>query len=123
MGGTNFLKLYELYDMPKDPMLGEQWHLNNAENVAHISAFDAWQITTGTRDTVIAVVDSGTDLEHPDIAPNLVGGFDALGNDDDRRQTAVHSLTDRVLLRHVQLIAPTGESHGTAVSGVGRWRL
>lgn len=114
----NFLKLYELFEMPKDPLLNEQWHLNNTENVAHISAFEAWQITTGSKQTVIAIVDSGTDLGHPEISPNLVGGFDALGNDDDPSPECGAQPDGQGPASSCPNNRPYRESHGTAVSGV-----
>jgi subtilisin family serine protease len=38
---------------------------------ADISATDAWDVSTGSRDTVVAVIDTGIDLAHPDLAANL----------------------------------------------------
>jgi subtilisin family serine protease len=38
---------------------------------AHIDAEGAWDLATGTRDNVIAVIDSGIDYNHPDLAANV----------------------------------------------------
>jgi subtilisin family serine protease len=49
-----------------DPCAGRQWGL------ANVRAPAAWPTTRGTGVTV-AVVDTGADFNHPDLAPNLVG--------------------------------------------------
>jgi subtilisin family serine protease len=53
-----------------DPYFNEQWGLNN--NVDHdnidINACDAWSITKGDANVVIAVLDSGIKLDHPDLS-------------------------------------------------------
>ncbi len=52
---------------PNDPsyIAGKQWGL------AQIGAPQAWNVTTGAPAVVIAVIDSGTDLAHPDLAGKL----------------------------------------------------
>jgi hypothetical protein len=49
-----------------------QWHLKNSGlNGADISADRAWAIEKGSPQTVIAVLDGGFDMSHPDLQPNL----------------------------------------------------
>ena len=51
-----------------------------------IRAYDAWDISKSDASTVIAIVDSGGDLDHPDLAPNLYTNPDEIPNnniDDD----------------------------------------
>jgi thermitase len=48
--------------VPNDPRYGEQWHLPK------INAAQAWDTQTGSSNVVVAVIDSGLDLDHADIA-------------------------------------------------------
>jgi len=59
-----------------DEMFSRQWGLfNSGENGgkfgADISAMRAWAVTTGSDQVVVAVIDSGVDYSHPDLANNI----------------------------------------------------
>ena len=57
---------------PYDPKYSEQWHLNNENNqAADVDAPEAWDITTGTPDIVVAILNSGVDTYHLDLQQNL----------------------------------------------------
>ncbi len=65
-------------DMPfNDPMLPDQWHYSNdgsrdfSKAGSDMNVFKAWEITTGTPDVIVAVVDRGVDWEHEDLAQNM----------------------------------------------------
>ncbi|MCG8346212.1 MAG: S8 family serine peptidase [Chloroflexales bacterium] len=60
---------------PNDPELNDQYAWNAIE------AYTAWDTTRGSSDVVIAVVDSGVQLNHPDLDDKLVAGFDFVQND------------------------------------------
>nr|HPH98563.1 S8 family serine peptidase [Anaerolineaceae bacterium]HPN54160.1 S8 family serine peptidase [Anaerolineaceae bacterium] len=69
-----------LISAPDDPRYGEQWGL------AKIQVEDAWAQSMGSPAVVIAVIDSGLDTTHPDLAANLwVNPGEIAGNglDDD----------------------------------------
>jgi subtilisin family serine protease len=65
--------------VPNDPWFGELWGLQNVgQSVgtpgtpgADIHATQAWDVSTGSRANVVAVVDTGVDYFHSDLAPNI----------------------------------------------------
>ena len=69
------------YDRPNDTRFNSQWHLSK------ISAVAAWSISHGDSTVIIGIVDSGTDLDHPDLEANIwvneaeLNGLS--GSDDD----------------------------------------
>jgi subtilisin family serine protease len=61
---------------PNDPLFSQLWGLANSGSLgglagADIAAPAAWDVTTGSREVVIAVIDTGVDYTHPDIAANM----------------------------------------------------
>jgi subtilisin family serine protease len=87
--------LYTPQAVPDDVLFVSLWGLRNTGNNSvsfgvagiDISATRAWDITTGSDDIVAAVIDTGVDLSHPDLAPNAwVNPREITGNniDDDR---------------------------------------
>jgi thermitase len=61
---------------PNDPRFAEQWGLLNTGQrqgraEADISALAAWDKTRGSKKVVVAVLDSGVDYTHPDLAGNM----------------------------------------------------
>lgn len=89
---------FSLAANPGDPLLGSQWALENSGQAvggvaglpdADIDAFSAWDSAQGLG-AVVAVIDSGVQVSHPDLAPNLWAnpgesgaGREANGVDDD----------------------------------------
>ncbi len=62
---------------PNDPLFTAQWQLHDDNwHAAAIDAVGAWQITHGSADTVIAVIDTGVRPEHPDLVGRLLPGYD-----------------------------------------------
>jgi subtilisin family serine protease len=61
--------------VPDDPSFTDQWGLRNTgqsggSRGGDIAAVAAWDVTTGSRSVVVAVIDSGFDYTHPDLAAN-----------------------------------------------------
>lgn len=70
----NYYRYFDL--VPDDTMYTDMWGLENTGQTggtvdADIDAEDAWDISTGHGDVVVAVIDSGIDLDHEDLAGNL----------------------------------------------------
>lgn len=62
--------------IPNDPQFAEQWALNNlgqdgGKERADIDAIKAWAKTKGSTDVVVAVLDTGVDYSHRDLASNM----------------------------------------------------
>jgi subtilisin family serine protease len=72
--------LGQLMYKPNDPRYGEQWALRK------IKAAEAWEITKGDTNVVIAIDDTGVDWDHPDLFSNIwtnEGEIPNNGIDDD----------------------------------------
>ena len=77
--------------IPNDLDFDKLWGLNNTEQTggaldADIDAVDAWDTQTGSHDVVIAVIDTGVDYNHEDLASNIwtnSGEIPGNGKDDD----------------------------------------
>ncbi len=112
-----------------DPRVAEQWAL---QGDAPMGIDSAWRQTTGA-DVTVAIIDSGTDLGHPDLAPNFwtnpgevggngvdddgngyvddVHGYDFVDNDGTPQDTNGHGT-------HVAGIVGARGGNGIGVSGV-----
>ena len=113
---------------PNDPLFGLQWHYksqgsgtNESEGGAGFVDFWTDQDSQGSSEVVVAVVDTGLQLDHPDIAgsPNVVAGWDMVSdvdvaNDGDSRDSNPNDPGDVCPERNV--FANT--YHGTHVAGI-----
>lgn len=79
--------VYHICEFPNDPGFNKQWALHNTGQTggtedADIDAPEAWNIETGDPNVTIAVIDSGVDYTHPDLAANIWvnSGEDLNGN-------------------------------------------
>ncbi|PKH91865.1 peptidase S8 [Pseudoalteromonas sp. 78C3] len=108
---------------PNDPRFDELWGLNNEGQTggiadADIDAPEAWEISIGSRDVVVGVIDTGVDYSHPDLADNAwintdeIAG-DGIDNDGNGYIDDIHG---------INAITDAGDpmddqGHGTHVSG------
>ena len=66
----------QLQQIPDDTQWTNMWGLHNTGQLggtvdADIDAVEAWDVTTGSGNTVVAVIDTGVDYTHPDLADNM----------------------------------------------------
>ncbi|RUS47880.1 S8 family serine peptidase [Cohnella sp. AR92] len=129
--------------LPNDPRFGEQWGLHNEGQPADgdmvddvfvdgvklygtvdtdINAPEAWDISQGSDSVVVAVLDTGIDIAHPDLTNNIwVNKREIPGNglDDDRNGFVddVHGW-DFYNKDNSLFDAWDGDIHGTQVAGI-----
>src|SRR5438093_448960 len=124
--------------VPNDPSFSSLWGLNNTGQSggipdADIDALEAWNITTGSSDVVVAVIDTGVDYNHQDLSGNMYRsardcvangidddgngviddcvGIDTANNDADPRDDAGHGT-------HVSGTIGALGNNGVGVAGV-----
>jgi len=95
----------QAFGEPNDPGFGKQW------GHAQINSVEAWDVSTGSSEVVVAVIDSGVDLNHPDLAGKLVPGYDFVDNDASPRDTNGHGT-------FVAGIAAAQTNNGLGVAGM-----
>ncbi len=93
--------------VPTDPYWSQQG------NMQAIHAPAGWSYTTGATWVTIAIVDTGVDLTHPDLAVKILPGIDFVNNDSDPSDdnTIAHGT-------HVAAIAAASTNNGVGMAGV-----
>lgn len=91
--------------IPNDTEYYRQW------GPAKIQAPAAWDLTVGDSDVTIAIVDTGVDLNHPDLDDKIVAGWDFV-NDDS------YAWDDHGHGTHVAGIAAAETNNGDGVAGI-----
>ncbi|MBI2050287.1 MAG: S8 family serine peptidase [Parcubacteria group bacterium] len=109
---------------PNDPFYAEE----QAADFNQIQLPGAWDLTTGSRGVIIAVIDAGTDTDHPDLIGNMWfnRGEKPLNGIDDDQNGYVDDLNGWDFLDEVSDPHPKfgngytfgGANHGTTVAGV-----
>ncbi|MDQ1492545.1 MAG: thermitase, partial [Actinomycetota bacterium] len=95
--------------VPNDPRYASQ-----APYLQTMHLPDAWNTTTGNDSMILAIVDSGVQLNHPDLAGRLVPGYDFVNNDASPDDDFGHGTM-------VAGIAAAITNNGQGVAG-GTWR-
>jgi len=91
--------------IPDDPSFSSQYALTA------IRAPQGWDISTGAATVTIAIVDSGVDYGHAELAGKLVAGYDFVNNDNIADDEYGHGT-------HVAGIAAASSNNGLGIAGV-----
>lgn len=115
---------------PNDPLLGQQWSVINTGQAdprgqvgyrgIDANLLEAWKLSTGSSEVLVAVIDTGIDVHHPDLAPNIwvnskeAGGVSGV---DDDQNGFVDDIYGWDFVRN-QPLTGDDEGHGTHCAGV-----
>ena len=110
---------------PNDEFYGLQWHY------PQISLPDAWDITTGDASVIVAVIDTGVVLNHPDLQGQLVNGYDFISDPNmsldgdgidasanDPGDLAIQGTKSSFHGTHVSGTIAAASNNGTGVAGI-----
>lgn len=92
--------------IPNDQYYSSEWHLQK------IGAPEAWDITIGSNNIIVAVLDSGVDSLHPDLANKLVQGYNFYDNNYDTSDVYGHGTK-------VAGVVAAATNNGIGVASVG----
>lgn len=124
--------IYRINKVPNDPMIGQLWGMKNSGQQdskgqvgivgVDVGAEQAWDITTGSKDVIVAVIDTGIDYTHPDLVDNLwtnQAEFDGQPGVDDDNNGVIDDIHGA---NFVDAAKPTGNpmddhGHGSHCSG------
>ncbi|SEG17424.1 S8 family peptidase [Paenibacillus sp. UNC499MF] len=96
----------EAFAIPNDPYFSLYQY-----GPQKISAPSAWDVAQSGSSIVIAVLDTGVELTHPDLAAHLVAGYDYVDNDSNPSDGNGHGT-------HVAGIAAAVTNNGIGIAGV-----
>ncbi len=91
---------------PNDPSWNQQW------GPKKIKCDLAWDVWKGDPNCIIAIVDTGINYNHPDLASKYIGGYDFYNNDNDPMDDNGHGT-------HCSGIAAGATNNNVGIAGVG----
>lgn len=107
-----------------DPGLSQQWHYHNDGSVQNsvagcdINLYKAWEVTTGKREIVVAIIDGGIDINHEDLKGRIwvneaeLNGEEGVDDDGDGHVDDIYGYNFAA-----KSGAITPHDHGTHVAG------
>ncbi len=98
---------------PNDPLTGQQYYLEN------IAAYEAWAITRGDTNYVVGIVDTGVELDHPDLVDAIAYNYgDPINGEDSDNDGYVDNFYGWDLGEGNNDPSINNSAHGIHVSGI-----
>lgn len=92
--GTKSKTSKETSVLMNDSAIQKNWGLMGTNGKSDIRALRAWEISKGSRDIVVAVIDTGIDLSHEDLRSNLWRNKGEIGLDEKGRSKETNKIDD-----------------------------
>jgi len=94
---NNIYRLMEL--IPDDQFFDRLYAMRNGNKQSNVGSRDinatyAWEITTGSKDILVGVLDTGIDYRHPDLIDNIWLNPGEIGSDENNRDKASNRRDD-----------------------------
>ncbi len=102
--------VYYIFGVPNDSFFSSQYALYNPSSQG-IDAIGGWDVEQGANSVIIAVIDTGIDYTHEDLAGKVIKGYDFVNEDFDPKDDNGHGT-------HVAGIAGAISNNGAGVAGV-----
>lgn len=102
--------MYYIFAVPNDAFFSSQYALYNSSSQG-IDAIGGWDVEEGDNSVIIAIVDTGIDYTHEDLAGKVIKGYDFANEDFDPKDDNGHGT-------HVAGIAGAISNNGAGVAGV-----
>ncbi|MDA8235301.1 MAG: S8 family serine peptidase [Clostridia bacterium] len=116
----NYLYYPQAPVAPNDPSFGSLWGLDQVNDI-DIDALEAWQFPEGNNEVVVAVIDSGANINHPDLQNKIwVNPGEIPGNGlDDDGNLLVDDVNGWDFVNNDNTVFDylNGDTHGTHVAG------
>lgn len=90
----------------------DSYYITDQYGPQRMQADLAWDHMRGDTNVVLAILDTGVEAGHPDLAPNLTPGYDFINDDSDPADDDGHGT-------HVAGIAGAIADNGTGIAGIG----